>query len=80
MASFSGAVSFLLAGRTQLLGRVHSVNKENNVYKDAIGVKGLGVKHHGNHPGNHGYHYGNYHDNHSYRRGNYHAELLLFSC
>ena len=43
MASFSGAVSFLLAGRTQLLGRVHSVNKENNVYKDAIGVKGLGV-------------------------------------
>ena len=25
-------------------------NKENNVFKDAIGVKGLGFKHHGNHP------------------------------
>ena len=55
-------------------------NKENNVFKDALGVKGLGFKHHGNHPGNHGSHYGNhqgnYHDNHS----NYHAEQLLFSC
>ena len=42
-------------------------NKENNVFKDAIGVKGLGFKHRGNHHGNHGYHYGihhgNYHDN-----------------
>ena len=27
-------------------------NKENNVFKDALGVKGLGFKHHGNHPGN----------------------------
>ena len=44
-------------------------NKENNVFKDALGVKGLGFKHHGNHPCNHGSHYGNhhgnYHDNHS---------------
>ena len=59
-------------------------NKENNVFKDALGVKGLGFKHHGNHPGNHGSHYGNhhgnYHDNHSNHHGNYHAEQLLFSC
>ena len=59
-------------------------NKENNVFKDALGVKGLGFKHHGNHPCNHGFHYGNhhgnYHDNHSNHRGNYHAEQLLFSC
>ena len=33
-------------------------NKENNVFKDALGVKGLGFKHHGNHPGSHGSHYG----------------------
>ena len=59
-------------------------NKENNVFKDALGVKGLGFKHHGNHPCNHGSHYGNhhgnYHDNHSNHNGNYHAEQLLFSC
>ena len=48
-------------------------NKENNVFKDAIGVKGLRIKLYGNH-------HGNYHDNHSYHRGNYHAEQLLFSC
>ena len=56
------------------------LNKENNVFKDALGVKGVGLKQHGNHPGNHGYHHGNhlgnYHDNHS----NHHAEQLLFSC
>ena len=50
-----------------------NINKENNVFKDALGVKGLGFKHHGNHPCNHGSHYGNHH-------GNYHAEQLLFSC
>ena len=59
-------------------------NKENNVFKDALGVKGLRFKHHGNHPCNHGSHYGNhhgnYHDNHSNHHGNYHAEQLLFSC
>ena len=59
-------------------------NKENNVFKDVIGVEGLRFKLYGNHHGNHGYHYGNhhgnYHDNHSYHRGNYHAEQLLFSC
>ena len=44
---------------------MNTINKENNVFKDALGVKGLGFKHHGNHPGNHGSHYGNYH-------GNYH--------
>ena len=44
-------------------------NKENNVFKDALGVKGLGFKY----PGNHGSHYGNHH-------GNYHAEQLLISC
>ena len=53
-----------------------NINKENNVFKDAIGVKGLGFKHHGNH----GSHYGNHHDNHSNHHGNYHAEQLLFSC
>ena len=64
--------------------RKKTLNKENNVFKDALGVKGLGFKHHGNHPGNHGSHYGNhhgnYHDNHSNHHGNYHAEQLLFSC
>ena len=63
---------------------VFEQNKENNVFKDALGVKGLGFKHHGNHPCNHGSHYGNhhgnYHDNHSNHHGNYHAEQLLFSC
>ena len=48
-------------------------NKENNVFKDALGVKGLGFKHHGNHPCNHGSQHGNHH-------ANYHAEQLLFSC
>ena len=47
-------------------------------------MKGLGFKHHGNHPCNHGSHYGNhhgnYHDNHSNHHGSYHAEQLLFSC
>ena len=42
------------------------INKENNVFKYALGVKGLGFKHHGNHPCNHGSHYGNHH-------GNYHV-------
>ena len=37
---------------------LYIANKENNVFKDALGVKGLGFKHHGNHPGNHGSHYG----------------------
>ena len=43
-------------------------NKENNVFKDGIGVKGLRFKLYGNNYGNHGKHYGNlygnYHDNH----------------
>ena len=60
------------------------MNKENNVFKDALGVKGLGFKLHGNHACNHGSHdgnhHGNYHDNHSNHHGNYHAEQLLFSC
>ena len=38
----------------------NGINKENNVFKDALGVKGLGFKRHGNHPGNHGSHYGNH--------------------
>ena len=67
-----------------MCGPQFNSNKENNVFKDALGVKGLGFKHHGNHPGNHGSHYGNnhgnYHDNHSNHHGNYHAEQLLFSC
>ena len=53
-----------------------NTNKENNVFKDALGVKGLRFKHHGNHPCNHGSHCGNYHDNHSNHHGNYHAEQL----
>ena len=40
------------------------LNKENNVFKDAIGVKGLRFKLHGNHHGNH---YGN----HCNLHGNY---------
>ena len=53
-----------------------SINKENNVFKDALGVKGLGFNHHGNHVSHYGNHHGNYHDNHS----NHNAEQLLFSC
>ena len=67
------------------------LNKENNVFKDALGVKGLGFNHHGNHGSHYGNHHGNYHDNHSNHHcnyhdnhsnhhGNYHAEQLLFSC
>ena len=41
-------------------------NKENNVFKDGIGV---GLKFHGNNHGNHGKHYSNHHDNH----GNHHS-------
>ena len=67
-----------------LTAQQYNYNKENNVFKDALGVKGLGFKHHGNHPCNHGSHYGNhhgnYHDNHSNHHGNYQAEQLLFSC
>ena len=36
-------------------------NKENNVFKDGIGVKGLRFKLHGN---NYGNHHGNHHGNH----------------
>ena len=68
----------------EIYDKQFSRNKENNVFKDALGVKGLGFKHHGNHPCNHGSHYGNhhgnYHDNHSNHHGNYNAEQLLFSC
>ena len=70
---------------------VDRMNKENNVFKDALGVKGLGFNHHGNHGSHYGNHHGNYHDNHSNHHcnyhdnhsnhhGNYHAEQLLFSC
>ena len=52
-------------------GGSRSLNKENNVFKDAIGVKGLRFKLYGNHHGNHGYHYGNYHDNHGNHHGNH---------
>ena len=55
-------------------------NKENNVFKDALGVKGLGFKHYGNHHGNYHDNHSNHHDNHSNHHGNYHAEQLLFSC
>ena len=69
---------------TDFIDVTRNLNKENNVFKDALGVKGLGFKHHGNHPCNHGSHYGNhhgnYHDNHSNHHGNYNAEQLLFSC
>ena len=45
-----------------------TIKKENNVFKDGIGVKGLRFKRHGNNHGNLGKHYGklygNYHDNH----------------
>ena len=40
-------------------GGSRSLNKENNVFKDAIGVKGLRFKLHGNNYGNHDKHYGN---------------------
>ena len=33
-------------------------NKENNVFKDALGVKGLGFKLHGNHGSHDGNHHG----------------------
>ena len=40
------------------------MNKENNVFKYGIGVKGLRFKLHGNNHGNHLEHYGIHHDNH----------------
>ena len=47
-------------------------NKENNVFKDGIGVKGLRFKLHGNNHGKHyGNLYGNYHDNHGNHLGNH---------
>ena len=47
-------------------------NKENNVFKDGIGVKGLRFKLHGNNHGNHLEHYGIHHDNH----GNHHGVMI----
>ena len=47
-------------------------NKENNVFKDGIGVKGLRFKLHGNNHGNHLEHYGIHHDNH----GNHHGVII----
>ncbi len=47
------------------------VNKENNIFKDEIGVKGLRFKLHGNNHGNHLKHYGNHHDNHCNHYGNH---------
>ena len=47
-------------------------NKENIVFKDGIGVKGLRFKLHGNNHGNHLKHYGNHHDNH----GNHHSVII----
>ena len=64
-----------MAGSRQQL-----MNKENNVFKDALSVKGLGFKLHGNHACNHGSHDGNHHGNHRNHHGNYHVEQLLFSC
>ena len=53
------------------------VNKENKVFKDGIGVKGLRFKLHGNNHGSHGKHYcnlyANYHDNHGNHNGNHHG-------
>ena len=45
------------------------IDKENNVFKDGIGVKGFRFKLHGNNHGNHLEHYGIHHDNH----GNHHS-------
>ena len=47
-------------------------NKENNAFKDGIGVKGLRFKLHGNNHGNHLEHYGIHHDNH----GNHHGVII----
>ena len=52
------------------------VNKENIVFKDGIGVKGLRFKLHGNNQGNHGKHYGNHYGNygsHHSNQGNHHC-------
>ena len=55
-----------------------SNNKENNVFKDRIGVIGLRFKHHGNNHGKHyGNLYGNYHDNHGNHLGNHGLWTLL---
>ena len=51
---------------------VSCMNKENNVFKDGIGVKGLRFKLHGNNHGNHLEHYGIHHDNH----GNHHGVII----
>ena len=39
---------------SMLKSLVYLGNKENNVFKDGIGVKGLRFKLHGNNHGNHG--------------------------
>ena len=39
------------------------LNKENNVFKDGIGVKGLRFKLHGNNHGNHHDNHGNHYSN-----------------
>ena len=58
-------------------------NKENNVFKDGIGVKGLRFKLHGNNHGNHGKHYGNhlgnYHGNHHSNQGNHGNHQLIIN-
>ena len=50
------------------------LNKENIVFTDGIGVKGLRFNFHGYHHGNHSNHYGNhrgYHGNHQDIYGNH---------
>ena len=61
-----------------MLTGCQKANKENNVFKDALGVKGLGFKHHGNHPGNHGSHYGNHHGNYHDNHSNHHGKKELY--
>ena len=54
--------------RKRLYFNTNGNNKENSVFRDGIGVKGLRFKLHGN---NHGKHYGNLYGNYLDNHGNH---------
>ena len=62
----------------ELINSVERHNKENNVFKDGIGVKGLRFKLHGiNHGKHYGNLFGNYHNNHGNHLGNHGLWTLI---
>ena len=45
---FNVELTLFIVGGSFVIVAENNNNKENNVFKDALGVKGLGFKHHGN--------------------------------